>query len=378
MNLRNLNKVIEHYIEKFEWLNQKPEPDESYKWIAVKNFQSVLNLDVEDDDFAAMLQKAKKATENLIDSSQQPFAALCEYAKMEPCTVRSMLRDLFEDDAGDIVKRQEKIDLFLMRANELLKKYFPTSHMYVNTQQSAMAYLWFYNPNTHYYYKATEAKFLADCVEFYDDWGTYNSFHMDVFYRFCDEIIEQLKMHPALIETHKSRFEGLEEAMHGDEELHILIVDIIFCARRYGLYNNIPIKDSSASAKRLYMERKTKAAELMGLAEDAEKKMILLLEAKKVFSDMLSSGMEITHKTYGKAQLVGMEDGCCTLYFADKNEQKKFVLLPSLAGGFIRISSMDFDMLIDKYRAVMKAEINVLRNYEMAVQALEPYKEFLE
>ena len=44
MNLKNLNKVFEHYIEKFEWLNQKPEPDESYKWIAVKNFQSAIKI----------------------------------------------------------------------------------------------------------------------------------------------------------------------------------------------------------------------------------------------------------------------------------------------------------------------------------------------
>ena len=58
MNLKNLNKVFEHYIEKFEWLNQKPEPDESYKWIAVKNFQSALDLDVVDNEFAAMLQIA--------------------------------------------------------------------------------------------------------------------------------------------------------------------------------------------------------------------------------------------------------------------------------------------------------------------------------
>lgn len=378
MNLKNLNKVFEHYIEKFEWLNQKPEPDESYKWIAVKNFQSVLDLDVADEEFAAMLQRAKKATENLIDSSQQPFGALCEYAKAEPATVRTMLKDLFAADGGDLVQRQKKIDVFLSRADELLKKYYPTSHMFINTQQSAMAYLWFYDPNIYYYYKATEAKYLADCVEFYDDWGTYSDFYLDIYHRFCDEIVAHMKNHPALMETHKSRFEGYEEQMHKDEQLHILVVDIIFCAKRYGLYDGIPIKDSSAPAKRLYQERKAKAAELLANVEAAEKNAILLEEARNVFADMLNSGAGITHKAFGKAQLIEFSGGYITLFFEAKNERKKFGFLSSLAGGFIKISSPDFDTLLEKYRAVLKSEMNVSRQLEMAVKALEPYKEYLD
>ena len=93
-------------------------------------------------------------------------------------------------------------------------------------------------------------------MEFYDDWGTYTDFNLDIYHRFCDEIVEQMKNHSALMETHKSRFIGAEERMHADEQLHILVVDIIFCAKRYGLYEDIPIKDSSAPAKRLYQERK--------------------------------------------------------------------------------------------------------------------------
>lgn len=92
-----------------------------------------------------------------------------------------MFKGLFAEDGGDLVQRQKKIDVFLSRADELLRKYYLTSHMFINTQQSAMAYLWFYDPNTYYYYKATEAKYLADCVEFYDDWGTYSDFYLDVY-----------------------------------------------------------------------------------------------------------------------------------------------------------------------------------------------------
>ena len=60
MNLKNLQMVFNHYIEKFEWLNQKPEPDENYKWFAVKHFQDAFDLDVADAEFAEMLLAAKK------------------------------------------------------------------------------------------------------------------------------------------------------------------------------------------------------------------------------------------------------------------------------------------------------------------------------
>ena len=154
MNIKNLNQVLEHYIEKFEWLNQKPEPNESYKWIAVQEFQSIFNLQVPDEQFLAMLYSAWKATANLIDSSQQqPFYALIEYAKKEPRKVRSMFEGLYADDGGDLNVRQEKIKTFLRESDELL--HFPGSHRYINNQRSVMAYLWFYDPNTYYYYKAT-------------------------------------------------------------------------------------------------------------------------------------------------------------------------------------------------------------------------------
>ncbi|MDO4750059.1 MAG: hypothetical protein Q4A39_04375, partial [Eubacteriales bacterium] len=104
----------------------------------------------------------------------------------------------------------------------------------------------------------------------------------------------------------------------------------------------------------------------------------LLEEARTAFTDLLNSGAEITHKAFGKAQLMEFSNGYITLFFEAKNEQKKFVFLSSLAGGFIKISSPDFDTLLEKYRSVLKSETNVSRQLEMAVKALEPYKEYLD
>ena len=314
----------------------------------------------------------------MIDSSTQPFGALCEYAKREPGTVRQLFRGLLTDDDGDLRKRQFKIDTFLAGTDELLRKYYPNSYMFVNTQQSAMAYLWFCDPDTHYYYKATEAKYLADCVEFYDNWGVNGNFHLSVYHRFCDEIVAQMRNNPALVETHQSRFDKCGSEMHPDEQLHILVVDMIFCARRYGLYDGIPIKDASAPARKLYHERKEKAAELLADLERAEQNAGMLAEARAVFLNMMQSGATIWHKAYGAAELKSVNNEFCTLFFPEKNEEKRFEILPALTGGFVRIDSPEFDVLLEKYRQVMRGARVIEGQLELAHKALEPYKEYLD
>lgn len=112
MNRKNLNQIFDAYIQHFAVLNDSHN-NESYKWSAIVDFQKAFDLSVSADGFTGMLKEAKDATENLIDSYTQPFHGLYELAKREPETVRAMLTDLLEDDGGDLVARQDKIDTFL-------------------------------------------------------------------------------------------------------------------------------------------------------------------------------------------------------------------------------------------------------------------------
>ena len=240
MNRKNLNQIFDAYIQQFELLNDSHN-NESYKWSAIIDFQKAFDLSVSDDALSGMLKEAKIASENLIDSYTQPFHGLVELAKPEraPEAVRAMLTALLEDDGGDLAARQEKIDTFLAECDQLVESYFPGSHLYKNDQRSAMAYLFLNDPDNHYLYKATEAKYLADCVGFYDDWGTMANFKLDVFHRFCDELIEEIKATPALMATHQSRFVNAQKPMHEDELLHVLVFDIIYCAHTYNLYSGM-------------------------------------------------------------------------------------------------------------------------------------------
>lgn len=377
MNRKNLNQIFNAYIQQFEVLNDS-QNNESYKWSAIVDFQKAFDLSVSDDSFAGMLKEAKDATENIIDSYTQPFHGLVEIAKREPETVRAMLTALLEDDGGDLVARQEKIDTFLEECDRLVESYFPGSHLYKNDQRSAMAYLFFNDPDNHYLYKATEAKYLADCIGFYDDWGTMSAFKLDVYHRFCDELIEEIKATPALMATHLSRFAAAKKPMHEDELLHVLVFDIIYCAHTYNLYSGMSFDKVTSTDRKLYQERKAKANELLTALRKVEAESELLTEARVYFTKAITSGANVSHKMFGTVDVEGITDGFVSLKLQKNGEVKRFGLLNCIAGGFVRIDVPDFDESLAKYKAAMMSEYTLPQRLKSAQDALYPYEKYLE
>lgn len=154
MNRENLWIIFQKYIDSFEYINNR-DNNENYKWEIAQKFQA---FDVDAPDFADMLSKMWKISENLIDSSQQlPFYALVDYAKKEPETVREMFRKLYADEHIDVETKQSKIEEFIRASEELRKKYNPDSHLYTNNQRSVMMYLFLRYPDSNYGYKASQA-----------------------------------------------------------------------------------------------------------------------------------------------------------------------------------------------------------------------------
>ena len=246
MNGNNLSQIFRHYIDKFAYINGD-EHAEYYKWQVCHEFPKLMQdaLSADNDNFAKALYEAKKCTENIIDSYTQPFNGLVEYAKSEPDTVRNMFVDLYADDGGDIKVQMEKIADFFRRSNELLEKYTPDSFLYKQNSHSVSAYLFLNDPNHHYMYKATQSQRFADCVEFYDDWGTGDNIKLDIYYRMCDELVAEIKSCPELLETDRSRFDGKLKLsggeLHPDAEKHILAFDIIYCCSVYDLFDGLHI-----------------------------------------------------------------------------------------------------------------------------------------
>ncbi len=380
MNQKNLNLIFENYISRFERFNKPApaEPNESYKWAAVQNFRQAFDLDA--PDFASMLKRACGTTKNIIDSYTQPFGGLVVMAEKngEAETIRQMFRKLYANDNGDLALRQQKITAFLSSCDALLEKHYPSSFLYKNDQRSAMAYLWFYDPDHNYLCKATEARYLADAVGFYEEWGTYADFRLDVYYRFCDALVDEIRKNPALIAVHQSRFEGHEAEMHPDSQLHILAFDIIYCARTYGLYTGVELQTTSSEVRRLYQQRREKAKEAAQRLAAVEEKETLLQEGIAAAKAMLQSGAAIRHRMFGTGSLEQVDDPWLLVHFPESDATKKFVLTSALGGGFLTLDTPEFPAFAKRYGEVLKQEKEISDQMSRAKAEYELYAAYLD
>ena len=73
----------------------------------------------------------------------------------------------------------KKLEKFFVTSNELLTEYAPGSFLYKQDSHSVSAYLFLYDPDHNYMYKAMQSKVMADCIEFGNDWGTGNNIKLD-------------------------------------------------------------------------------------------------------------------------------------------------------------------------------------------------------
>ena len=375
MNHKNLQTIFQKYIENFEYINNK-EHDENYKWEIANLFQS---FDINAENFAEMLAEMWKLSANLVDSSQQlPFYALVDFARKEPETVREMFRKLFADEHIDLLTKQTRIQEFINSSEILRKKYYPDSRLYVNNQRSVMQYLFLRYPESNYGYKASQAKSFADCIEFYDDWGPMTDFQLDVYYRMCDQLVEEIKNNEALIETHRSRYENTTRKLHPDTNLHILALDIIYSSQVYDFYEGISFTPINAQARKLHIERITKAKELAQAAEKAVTDNALLTEAKEYFIGYFKPGVILKHRSFGEGAVESCDGSLITITFPKVEATKKLGLFITFLNGLLTCDSIDFKEKIDLYRDVMKREHQIPQTLKRTTEELQPYLEYLD
>lgn len=375
MNQKNLQVIFKKYIDHFERINSV-ENDENYKWEIAQKFQE---FDIDAPDFADMLLKMLKISENLIDSSQQlPFYALVDYARKEPETVREMFRALFANEYLDVEAKQATIVEFIEASEELRKKYSPDSRLYMNNQRSVMMYLFLRYPNSNYGYKASQAKSFADCIEFYDDWGPMNDFNLGIYCRMCDQLVEEIKKCDALVATHKSRYENTDRKFHADENLHILALDIIYSSQVYNFYDGMTFAPINAQARKLHFERVKKANELKEALEKAQVADALLAEAREYFIKTFETIKTVKHKMFGEGTVEAFDGSILTVHFPKVDATKKLGLTMSLQNKLIVCEAEGFAEAVEKYSDVMKYEHQIPSNLKKAVEEIQPYLEYLE
>ncbi len=279
----------------------------------------------------------------IIDSYTQPFHGLVECAKKDADCVRQMFIDLYADDHGNLSIQEKLIDDFFNKSNDLLDKYFPGSYLYKQNSHSVSSYLFLNKPDSHYMYKAVQSRKFADCVEFYDDWGSGDSIKLTVYNRMCDELVAAIRENDELLKCARRRFDGSLKMkggkLHPDTTFHILAFDIIYCCTVYDLYDGVNYIRRDSKEKQVYQMKKAEADEALEAYDKAKKEAAILSKALACFTDMISVGDEIFHKKYGKGKVDCIDQNFVTATY--DNKQAKISLPIGIANRLLSVDNLN-------------------------------------
>lgn len=381
MNGHNLQQIFAHYIDRFEYING-PEHGESYKWQIAKKFRPMMDdaLTANDEAFSAKLKEIKKITYNVIDNYTTPFGGLCKFADEEPATVRSMFVELFRDDKGDLEERQRRVEQFLVKSHGLRDRYFCGSYLYDDDMHSVTSYLALYDPDHNYIFKSSHASIFADCVEFYNDWGSGDTVKLAVYYQMCDEIVTAIKKNVDLLNANARRFAGDfcdPSTLYEDPEYHILAFDLIYCCSTYELFDGIPFSRPKAKDRQLIQSNREKAVTLAEQLAVVQKDYEDLLVAKEFALSLFKNGQKIQHKTYGEGTITELNENSMTVDFASAG-RKKLSIFITVANGLVAFSTKQSDETVARYKQLLGKESEIKTRLAVAEKELAPYREYLE
>ena len=378
MNHKHLQEIIDHYLEVFPETNG-PVHREYYKWEIAYDFRPMMDdaLSAPDEVFSSKLYEVKKRTENIIDSYTTPFNGLVEFSKKEPSTVRDMFNTLFQAAEADVNSKQEAIQSFLDKSHELREKYYPDSHFYKDDMHSVTGYLFLYDPDHNYLFKPTHCRDFADCVEFYDDWGSGENTKLDVFFRMCDETLNEIKKNDALLAAAASRFELTPEPMHPDAEKHILLFDLIYCCKCYNLFSGIHYVVPKNSERKLIQERKEKAKMLSDNLDREKQRLEELEEAKKYIAQVFQPGTAVSHSKFGKGCICEVNAPNFIVKFAS-GEEKQLDAISCVANALITLENSEVQLRLNDYKNILGQARKIRDSIANAEKALLPYVEYLE
>jgi len=386
MNNNHLGTIFKNYIDHFETINGKPH-NEYYKWQIAKQFRPMMDeaLAVDSSEFYQKLKAIQKLTGNLTDSGQTlPFTGLVKASEEDSGAkaVQELFRSLYTEGMNEPTERQKRVDDFLKRSEEIIEAAGLGGRLYRNTVRTVTVYIFLYDPDNNYIFKPMDALDFADCIEYYDDWGSGANVKLDVYYRMCDQLVSAMKQDEALMATDASRFSddwGIDvSSLHPDSEKHILAFDIIHGCAHYGLFSGVNFDKLTSKERQLQRERKKKAEEL---AADLDRKRQIKEnydEAMDFLKRTYTEGSAIHHKKYGDGIIRSQSGSGIDVEFSDAGI-KKLGLAVSTANNIITIDDENYNETIAQYRDVLKKNGQDVSNAVVSAEGkLAPYLEYLE
>ena len=372
MNCANLKIVFDQYVEQFDYLNEKDGHDEGYKWRAESCF--VEHWDIDAEDFPSMFKAAMHETSNLIDNATvQPINGISMLLKHEEEVefVRECFRELFSEDGGDLDARLDRVDTFIEKINKKIDQYAHGSWKYPQKRNDVIYYLNLWRPEENYIFKATEATDWANCIEYGDDFGSGESFSLAKYYHMCDELLAEVSKNEEIMRLHAERFE--EEAVGFDDELHILVYDIIFCAHNYNFYNKAVISTTSTKTRVSLAKTKEKIAALEEALGHTKDELDAAQSKAAVPIEMV--GQTVTHKVFKEGKIIAQTGDVQLIAFGVG--EKKFQFPQAYIGGFLkaddavmdRISeSIELKKRVDDLKALVTSQETELLSLKSSIE----------
>ena len=213
--------IIRHYKDNFDTVNNQ----ERYKWEAVKWYKQ--NWDINAIDFAKMLSVAFEKAGNLLASGMYyAYRMLVEYATANPEKVRSLFKDLYNEN----ISLPERYDSFRNGFDEYISELKNQTGKEYNHYQDLHAisvYLFFEYPERYFIYKSSMYTKMRERIGFVEEKSSIKSVvkKYDNYSRMCDLIINEINGDSELREMSANR---LDDVCYKDEAYHLLAMDIAF------------------------------------------------------------------------------------------------------------------------------------------------------
>ena len=220
MNRKILLEYIAEYKKQFVKINRQ----EIYKWKAVKCFQE--NWNIEEGNFYEMIDKSFRQTKNLLDSGKAyPFAVLLEYTEQRPEKIRTMFKQLFDEEKS----LYDRINNFRNEINIINQELNPTKNSYQD-QRAILVYLSLKFPDRYFLYKFSMFEDVSLKLGYHFHPIKGRNENLGHYLSFCELIRYELLHDQELLKIHKNR---IEDDCYYDEHLNLLTQDFIYAINKY-------------------------------------------------------------------------------------------------------------------------------------------------
>lgn len=225
-------EVIAAYKADFAYINDEAH-DETYKWRAVQWYKEHWNINA--PDFAAMLSSAFSKADNLLTAGMYyAYGVLCNFAEMQPETVREMFRELYDESQP----LETRYDQFRKSCDALLIEYRNNSadhakaHNHYQDLHAVSVYLFFAYPEKYFIYKASVEKAFRALTGLAEETHKPSGklWKLESYSALCQSVLDVAAADADLLKRNRSRFDA---DCYPDPSSHLLALDIVYYGGAY-------------------------------------------------------------------------------------------------------------------------------------------------